>query len=90
MPRFFFHICNGHGFVEDEEGVELPDAPAVRRNAVEAARDVMAGDLREGRLDLTSFIEVEDEAHRLLFTLTFAEAVTVNSVPDPARPRPPR
>jgi hypothetical protein len=90
MPRFFFHICNGHGFVEDEEGVELPDAPAVRRNAVEAARDVMAGDLREGRLDLTSFIEVEDEAHRLLFTLTFDEAVKVNTVPDPARRRPQR
>jgi hypothetical protein len=90
MPRFHFHICNGHGFIEDEEGVDLPDEPAARRNAVEAARDVMAGDLREGRLDLTSFIEVEDEAHRLLFTLTFAEAVTVNSIPDPARPRPPR
>jgi hypothetical protein len=90
MPRFYFHICNGHGFIEDEEGVDLPDEPAARRNAVEAARDVMAGDLREGRLDLTSFIEVEDEAHRLLFTLTFAEAVTVNSIPDPARRRPER
>ncbi|MEA3040042.1 MAG: hypothetical protein QOE79_2555 [Sphingomonadales bacterium] len=90
MPRFYFHICNGHGFIEDEEGVDLPDEPAARRNAVEAARDVMAGDLREGRLDLTSFIEVEDEAHRLLFTLTFAEAVRVNTVPDPARRRPQR
>jgi hypothetical protein len=90
MPRFYFHICNGHGFVEDEEGVDLPDEAAARRNAVEAARDVMAGDLREGRLDLTSFIEVEDDAHRLLFTLTFAEAVTVNSIPDPARRRPRR
>jgi hypothetical protein len=90
MPHFYFHICNGHGFVEDEEGVDLPDEPAARRKAVEAARDVMAGDLREGRLDLTSFIEVEDEAHRLLFTLTFAEAVTVNSIPDPTRRRPQR
>jgi hypothetical protein len=90
MPRFFFHICNGHGFIEDEEGVDLPDEPAARSNAVEAARDVMAGDLREGRLDLTSFIEVEDEAHRLLFTLTFAEAVRVNTIPDPARRRPQR
>jgi len=90
MPHFYFHICNGNGFTEDEEGVALPDEAAARRNAVEAARDVMAGELREGQLDLTSFIEVEDQTHNLLFTLTFAEAVTVNSVPDPARPRPPR
>ena len=48
----------------------------------------MAADLRHGRLDLTSFIEVEDEAHRLLFTLSFSEAVTVNSSDDPATPRP--
>ena len=88
MPRFYFHISNGHGFIEDEEGVELPDEQAARSNAIEAARDVMAGDLREGLLDLGWFIEVEDEAHRLLFTLTFAEAVTVNGGPGPARPWP--
>ena len=90
MPRFYFHIGDGHGFIEDDEGIDLLDQAAARTKAVEAARDLMAGDLRDGQLDLTSFIEVEDEAHRLLFTLTFAEAVTVNSMPDPARPRPPR
>ena len=77
MPHFYFHICNGHGFLEDEEGVDLSDEAAARKQAVEAARDVMTGDLREGRLDLTSFIEVEDENHVLLFTLTFAEAVEI-------------
>jgi hypothetical protein len=29
--------------------------------AIASARDIMAGDLRSGQLDLTSFIEVEDE-----------------------------
>jgi len=38
---------------------------------------VMASDLREGQLDLNSFIEVEDEAHKLLFTITFGDAVNV-------------
>ena len=90
MPRFYFHICDGHGFTEDEEGVELPDEAATRKQAVAAARDIMANDLREGELDLTSFIEVEDEAHRLLFTLTFAEVVTVKTGPDPAKQRPAR
>jgi hypothetical protein len=52
MPRFYFHISNGQGFIEDEEGIELTDEAAARSNAVAAARDVMAGDLREGLLDL--------------------------------------
>jgi hypothetical protein len=77
MPRFFMHICNGSGFVEDLEGVELRDETTARASATAAARDVMMGDIRDGRLDLSSFIEVEDEEHKLLFTLTFADAVRV-------------
>ena len=75
MPRFYMHISNGRGFIEDAEGVELEDENAAREEALAGARDLMAGDLRKGSLDLTSFIEVEDEAHRLLFTLHFSEAV---------------
>ena len=79
MPRFYMHICNGTGFVEDMEGVELPDEATARAKAIEAARDVMAADLRAGELALTSFIEVEDEGKRLLFTLTFADAVQIKA-----------
>ena len=79
MPRFYMHVCNGNGFVEDQEGVDLPDRDTARSKAVEAARDIMAGDLRKGELDLSSFIEVEDEAHSLLFTLHFSEAVNLTS-----------
>lgn len=80
--RYYMHICNGEGFVEDEEGREFADDAAARAEAIAAARDVMAGDLREGRLDLTSFIEVEDEAHQLLFTIVFADAVEIRTAPD--------
>jgi hypothetical protein len=73
------HVCNGNGFVEDQEGVDLPNQEAARSKAVEAARDVMAGDLRKGELDLSSFIEVEDEERNLLFTLHFSEAVRMTS-----------
>jgi hypothetical protein len=47
-PRFYFHICDGRGFFEDEEGVDLADEAAARRQAVEGARNLMTGDLREG------------------------------------------
>lgn len=77
MPRYFFNACNGEGFVLDEEGVELADLPAARKFAIDNARSMMAGDVQDGRLDLSSFIEVEDESRELLFTLSFAEAVDV-------------
>ena len=34
MPLFFFHVCNGNGFVEDEEGRDLPDEAAARAIAI--------------------------------------------------------
>jgi hypothetical protein len=37
----------------------------------------MASEAREGQLDLSAFIEVEDETHQLLFTVTFAEALKI-------------
>ncbi|HMJ92736.1 MAG TPA: hypothetical protein VK472_01420 [Allosphingosinicella sp.] len=77
MPRFYFHLCDGTGFVEDEEGRELADPEAARVLAIRAARDVMAGEMRSGVLDLSSFIEVEDETRSLLFTVGFEEAVRV-------------
>lgn len=35
----------------------------------------MASDVRRGMLDLSSFIEIEDEDHQLLLTFCFQEAV---------------
>ena len=82
MPRFYFHVCDGTGFIEDEEGRELADFEAARAEAIKGARSIMADDLQRGQLDLSSFIEVEDDAHELLLTLTFAEAVAIKPPPD--------
>jgi hypothetical protein len=79
VPRFYFHLCDGTGFVEDEEGSLFANAEAARRAAVQNARGVMTGDVARGQLDLTSFIEVEDENHALLFTLHFKDALQVKA-----------
>lgn len=81
MPRFFFHICNGNGFTEDEEGRELRDEAEARFVALAGARDIMAEEMRAGQLDPASFIEVEDAEGRLLFTLPFSDAFTVRPSP---------
>ena len=77
MPRFHLHICNGIGFVEDTEGQELPNAEAARESAIKGARDLIASEVRDGVMNLSSFIEVEDENREHLFTLSFSEAVQV-------------
>ena len=77
MPLFFFHVCDGVGFTEDEEGRELPDIEAARAEAIKGARSIMADDLQRGRLDLCAAIQIEDEQRRPVLTLSFAEAVAL-------------
>jgi hypothetical protein len=79
VPIYYMHVGSGLRFAQDHEGRDLPDDETARKEAVKGARDMMASELRDGHLDLSSFIEVEDEAHTLLFTVTFAEAVTITS-----------
>lgn len=75
--RYFMHLGGASGLVTDEEGRDLPDENTARIEAIAAARDVMAGDLQAGQLDLTTFIAVENDAHELLFRITFEEAVAI-------------
>jgi hypothetical protein len=87
MALFYLHVCNGSGFVEDMEGQDHPTVEDARRAAVEGLRDILAGELRNGDLNTASFIEVEDEHHQLVATVSFEEAVrTTADLPE----RPPR
>ena len=81
MPRFYFNLCDGPEFAEDEEGSELADFAAARRKAVESLRGVMAGDLLTGDLNTASFIEIEDESHELIETVSFADVVRMRDEP---------
>jgi hypothetical protein len=42
MARFYFHIRRGEELVTDEEGVDLPDVEAARREGLLAAREILA------------------------------------------------
>ncbi|HEX8572295.1 MAG TPA: hypothetical protein VF759_06050 [Allosphingosinicella sp.] len=75
MPRFYFHVCNGNGFTEDQEGRDFPDLEAARAEAVRTAREIMASEVKRGMLDLSSFIEIEDSEHQLKYTLGFEDVL---------------
>jgi hypothetical protein len=79
MARFYLNVCNGTGFVEDEEGVELPSLDAARKKAVEGLRDIVSGEVRQGELNMGAFISIEDEERRTIAEVTFAEAISISS-----------
>lgn len=85
MPRFYFHLCNGAEFAEDVEGVEFANFAVARRKAIDSLRGVMAGDLLMGDLNIASFIEIEDEGHDFIDTVSFADVVKLRDELHPGR-----
>lgn len=77
MPRYFFDIFNGNGFVQDEEGVDLQDQAAAVRMAMDSIRSIIAEEARKGLLDLDGHIEVRDGCSEALARIAFPEAFTV-------------
>ena len=79
MPRFHLKIFNGAGEAPDEEGQELANLAAARAEAIRGIRSLLAAELSEGKIDLGGRIEITDRDDRILQTIAFREAVTVNN-----------
>jgi hypothetical protein len=77
MSLYFMHLRDGTDVILDPDGVEM--APeAVAKAALAAARDCIAGDARNGSIDLRYWIDVHDESDAVIHSLHFADAVTIN------------
>jgi len=76
MPRFFFHIYDDDVALDDE-GLDLPDLDAVRKQALIGARSLICEEVTKGHINLGHRIEVEDEDRRPVLTLPFASAVEI-------------
>lgn len=84
MPRFFFHIRNGNGFTEDEEGQELADRGHAEKVAVHSARSLLAAEAAEGEIDLRGSIEVCDGEGGDVMTVPFADVIGFKCGPLPS------
>ena len=78
MPRYFFHVYDDL-IVRDQDGIDLADAEAACAAALAGAREMMCAQLMKGRLRLYHCIEVEDEEGKAILTLTFGEAVSIET-----------
>jgi len=76
MPRCFFHLRDGSDVLLDPDGVELP-ADAIAGAALLQARDCIAGDVKNGRLDLNYHIDVHTEDGEVVHSLAFTHALEV-------------
>jgi len=76
MPRFFFHLKDGIT-VCDEDGLVFATPEDARQEAIKAAREIMANDVRQGRLSLRDQILIDDENGRPVMVVPFADAIEI-------------
>lgn len=80
MPRFYFHLEMCGRVYPDEEGRSFPDLEHARASAVLDARDLMAGEVKAGRLCFACRIDIADEQGAVVLTLPFREAVELSGL----------
>jgi len=78
MPRYFFDLNNGSGFVRDCEGREEDSVGAAKQIAISALRGVISGEISEGNaVSRSSFISVRSESDGEVAKVYFDDAVTI-------------
>jgi hypothetical protein len=75
MSRFYFHLRDGDQLVTDDEGTDLPDLFAARREAVLCARELVAEAIKSGRRRVPEFLIIADETGRELGIWALADAL---------------
>lgn len=70
MPRYFFDISDGT-FIMDDEGVEYPNAHAVRDAAIRALPDIARDEIGKGNSRSVTVL-MRDEAGQALFTASLS------------------
>jgi hypothetical protein len=78
VATYFFNLHECGTLLIDEEGREAPDLDAARKMAIEGARDVMCGEIREGRLCLSCRVDIHDSDGALLLAVSFRDALEIS------------
>jgi hypothetical protein len=72
MGRFYFHVRAGDQLIPDEEGIDLPDFSAARREAILSARELLAEAIMSGKPEVPEAFVIADEGGRELDTVPLA------------------
>lgn len=77
MTRYFMQLRDGTEQLLDPDGIEYSDMDELRKKVLIAVRDLISGDVRSGVVDLRFRIDAEDRDGVIVYTLDFAEALTI-------------
>lgn len=75
MPRFYIHLENGEGLLEDEVGRDCADEEAARKEAVCAGADIIADELKHGLSSVTVTLVIEDQNHVRLMQVPMSASI---------------
>jgi hypothetical protein len=82
MARYFLHLRDGVDELIDADGREYADLESLKEAVLVTTRDLMAGDIRNGIIDLRYRIDAEDENGAVVYSLPFKHAL--NIIPEAA------
>jgi len=77
LSRYYFHLADGHDALIDPDGREVADPQQIGALALHEARAMISHDALAGRIVLDQYIEVRNEAGKLVHQLSFHDAVTI-------------
>jgi hypothetical protein len=77
MARYFMHLRDSIDELLDPDGHEFADMDSLKKAVLFSARDLMAGDVREGIIDFRYRIDAEDENGRIVYSLPFKHALNI-------------
>jgi hypothetical protein len=69
MGRFFFHLRAGDQWIPDEVGEDLPNFSTAQREALRAARELVADAIKAGEPVVPDALVIADETGRALDTV---------------------
>jgi hypothetical protein len=72
MGRFHFHLQAGDQIVQDDQGIDLPDLSAAQREAILAARELLAEAIKSGKPEVPEAFVIADEVGRALAIVPIA------------------
>jgi len=78
MPVYFIHVHQRGRLAKDKEGKQFANLKAAEGEAIKAAREMAAQNVRAGKvLDLSSRLEIVDGNGNLVSVVTFKDAIPI-------------
>jgi hypothetical protein len=67
MPKYFFDVVNGEGWIRDDEGIELPNSDAMRAEVARIAIDVAKDEIADQNA-MAVTVNVRDDTDSRVFS----------------------